>query len=190
MHTSTWNQLHRCLKSRSQYQLLYDHTCISFSLLASTLHYSTTNCTQKARSLFREHMHSRKEFICWNNLSLFCCHLQEILFVNFEEPPPLLSGQIRGTPSLIEPDRRFIPLCHKEVHTAAAGPHSNLQKRATHFHQQLQMMSPVRTGETTQQLFIIKGHQVHSVSHFSTCHCSTDSRQCFKLSSILSTPLI
>lgn len=60
----------------------------------------------------------------------------------------------------------------------------------THFHQQLQMTSPVRTGETTQQLFITKGHQVHSVSHFSTCHCSTDSRQCFKLSTILSPPLV
>lgn len=112
---------------------LWPHLHIIFIILASTLLYSTTNCTQKARSLFREHMHSRKEFICWNNLSLFCCHLQEILFVNFEEPPPLLSGQIRSTPSLIEPDRRFIPLCHKEVHTAAAGPHSNLTQVLQNF---------------------------------------------------------
>lgn len=130
--TKAHTQLQRCLNSRSQYQLLYDHTCIAFSLLASTLLYSTTNCTQKARrSLFREHTYSQKEFICWNNLSLFCCHLQEIFFVNFEEPPPLLSGQIRGTPSLIEPDGWFVPLRNKEVHAAAAALHSNLQKRAT-----------------------------------------------------------
>lgn len=62
--------------------------------------------------------------------SLFCCHLQEIFFVYLEEPPPLLSGQIRGTPSLVEPDGWFIPLRNKEVHTAAAALHSNLQQSA------------------------------------------------------------
>lgn len=86
--------------------------------------------TQKARrSLFREHIYSQKEIICWNNLSLFCCHLQEILFVNLEEPPALLGGQIRGAPSLVEPDGGFVPLRDEEVHAAAAALHSHLQSQ-------------------------------------------------------------
>lgn len=89
-HTQAHTQLHRCLNSRSQYQLLYDHTCIAFSLLASTLLYSTTNCTQKARrSLFREHIYSQKEFICWNNLILLLPSSRDILcqFWRASTPP-------------------------------------------------------------------------------------------------------
>lgn len=96
--------------------------------------------SKQGERTFREHMYLQEEFICWNNLSLFCCHLQEIFFVNFEEPPTLLSGQIRGAPSLIEPDGWFIPLCYKEVHTAAAALHSNLQEHTTpHFKGQPQI---------------------------------------------------
>lgn len=59
--------------------------------------------------------------------SLLCCHFQQVLFVDLEEPPSLFTGQVRSTSSFVEVDRWFIPLCYQEVHTAAATLHGNLE---------------------------------------------------------------
>lgn len=59
--------------------------------------------------------------------SLFRCHLQEVLLVDFEESPPLFRGQIRCPPPLVEPDGRLVPLRHQEVHAAAAALDSYLR---------------------------------------------------------------
>lgn len=127
--TQAHTELHSCLSSRSQYH--HSMTTPALSLLASTLLYSTTNCTytESKKEFYSESTYICGKFICWNNLSLFCCHLQEILFVDLEEPPALLGGQIRGAPSLVEPDGGLVPLCHQEVHAAAAALHSHLQSQ-------------------------------------------------------------
>lgn len=108
---------------------LYDHTCTVFISIHATLFHYKLYVHRKQEGIYSESTYICRKFICWNNLSLFCCHLQEILFVNLEEPPALLGGQIRGAPSLVEPDGGLVPLCHQEVHAAAAALHSHLQSQ-------------------------------------------------------------
>lgn len=130
---------------------LYDHICTVIISIHATLFHYKLYIHRKEEGVYSESIHSCRKCICWNNLSLFCCHLQEILLVNLEEPPALLGGQIRGAPSLVEPDGGLVPLCDEEVHAAAAALHSHLQNQ--HHTVTAPGDSPRDSGQITQILY-------------------------------------
>lgn len=75
---------------------------------------------------------TRGSIIDCNNLltsgSLLIGHLEQVLLVDLEEPPPFLQREIRRSTPLVELNRGLVPLCHDEVHAAASSPDRRLQK--------------------------------------------------------------